>query len=297
MEFTRLKGETWAACGPVNIGAFVREKDAVLIDSGNDSSSGRRILRLAEENGWKIKLIINTHFHADHTGGNAFIQKRTGCGIAASAKEAPFINSPDMEPETLWSGGAPEALRNKFLQAEPSKVTVIIEDGTLIDGSGLRSISLKGHAHGQMGVMTPDSVFFVGDSLISERILEKYGIPFTADYPNSLKTFDMLEKTKADIFVPSHGEVCEDIVPLVKANRSCLISLSDEVLDICSKPVTRDDIVGELASRRGLNMNLSQYALIFSTVAAILSPHIDSGKIECCFKSGTLLMCKAKGWH
>ena len=288
MEFTRLKGETWAACGPVNIGAFVREKDAVLIDSGNDSSSGRRILRLAEENGWKIKLIINTHFHADHTGGNAFIQKRTGCGIAASAKEAPFINSPDMEPETLWSGGAPEALRNKFLQAEPSKVTVIIEDGTLIDGSGLRSISLKGHAHGQIGVLTPDGVFFMADSVISERILNKYGIPFTADYGSAMETFDMLDAFSADYFVPSHGDICKDITPVTAANRNCLTALKEEILEICSEPSTRDGIQGKLAKRHGLNMDLPQYVLIHSTVAAIISPLIDSGELLCSFEDGTL---------
>ena len=39
MEFNNIKGNTWAACGPVNIGAYVIEGEAVLIDSGNDSSS------------------------------------------------------------------------------------------------------------------------------------------------------------------------------------------------------------------------------------------------------------------
>ena len=95
LELRNIKGHTWAAEGPVNIGLYERDGQAVLIDSGNDSSSGRKILRLAEEKGWKIRLIINTHFHADHVGGNAFIQKRTGCAIAAF--------DPAMNSRSQWS--------------------------------------------------------------------------------------------------------------------------------------------------------------------------------------------------
>lgn len=288
MEFINVKGNTWVACGPVNIGAYVENGEAVLIDSGNDSSSGRKILRLAQEKEWKIKLIINTHFHADHVGGNAFIQKRTGCGIAASEKEAPFINMPEMEPEILWSGRAPKAISNKFLQAEPSMVTMILEPDSFIKKFSLKITPLPGHAHGQIGVTTPDNVFFTADSVISERILNKYGIPFTADYCNAMSTFDKLEQSHADFFVPSHGDICKEITETVIANRRCLSVLKDEILEICSESSTKDDIVGKLASMHSLDMNISQYVLIQSTVAAILSPIIDSGEIVCSFERGTL---------
>ena len=290
MDFNNIKGNTWVACGPVNIGAYVKEGEAVLIDSGNDSSSGRKILRLAEEKGWRIRLIINTHFHADHVGGNAFIQKRTGCSIAASAKEAPFINMPEMEPEILWSGRAPKAICNKFLQAEPSNVTLTAEPDTFIEGWELRIVPLYGHAHGQIGVLTPDGVFFTADSVISERILSKYGIPFTADYGSAMATLDMLESFSADCFVPSHGDICQDIAPLTTANRNCLTALRNEILEICSEPSTRDGIVGKLAGRHRLNMDLPQYVLIQSTVAAMLSPLIDSDELTCSFDEGTLYL-------
>jgi hypothetical protein len=39
-------------------------------------------------------------------------------------------------------------------------------------------------------------------------------------------------------------------------------------------------------------MNISQYVLIYSALAAILSPLIDSGEISCSFETGTLVLQK-----
>ncbi len=288
MELVNLKGNTWTIPGPVNIGVYVKGNDAVLIDSGNDSSAGRKVLRLIEGKNWNIKWIINTHFHADHIGGNAFIQKRTNCCIAASPKEAPFIDFPQMEPELLWSGTAPKMLCNKFLQAEQSTVTKIVTDGDKIEGFGLEIVDLPGHAHGQIGINTPDDILFIADSVIAEHILNKYGIPFVADYMHTILTFDKLEKMEADFFVPSHGNICSDIKSMVRVNRKCLESLKDEILDICAKTRSRDEIVAALALRHGITMNLPQYVLTHSTVSAITTPLIDSGELIPSYDSGLL---------
>lgn len=46
------------------------------------------VLDKAEELGWKITQIWNTHWHPDHTGGNAEIKQATGCTITGPAAEA-----------------------------------------------------------------------------------------------------------------------------------------------------------------------------------------------------------------
>ena len=125
---SNVSKETPGLPGNPNIGAYVIEGEAVLIDSGNDSLR-RKILRLAEETGWNIRLIINTHFHADHVGGNAFIQKRTGCDRLA--KETPFTDMPEMEPEILWSGRAAED--PQCFSRRPIKRTITATPGTVIE--------------------------------------------------------------------------------------------------------------------------------------------------------------------
>jgi hydroxyacylglutathione hydrolase len=57
------------------------------------------VLAKAEELGWKITQIWNTHWHPDHTGGNAEIKEATGCSITGPAAEFARIPTLDIQVE------------------------------------------------------------------------------------------------------------------------------------------------------------------------------------------------------
>src|SRR3546814_680396 len=59
------------------------------------------VLAEASARGWPITAIWNTHWHPDHTGGNADIKAKTGCEIIAPAAERERIPTADR----LVSGG------------------------------------------------------------------------------------------------------------------------------------------------------------------------------------------------
>ncbi len=85
-------------------------------DSGEttavDPAVADPVLAEAESRGWAITQIWNTHWHPDHTGGNAEIKAATGClvtGPAAEAARIPTLDRQVREGDTV-SLGATEAV-------------------------------------------------------------------------------------------------------------------------------------------------------------------------------------------
>ncbi|MBK9004710.1 MAG: hydroxyacylglutathione hydrolase [Sphingomonadales bacterium] len=60
-----------------------------------DPAVAEPVLTEAERRGWKITQIWNTHWHPDHTGGNAAIKEATGCAITGPAAESDRIPTLD----------------------------------------------------------------------------------------------------------------------------------------------------------------------------------------------------------
>ncbi|HEX8670046.1 MAG TPA: hydroxyacylglutathione hydrolase [Allosphingosinicella sp.] len=56
-----------------------------------DPAEAEPVLAEAEARGWRISQIWNTHWHRDHTGGNAAIKAATGCFVTGPAAEAAKI--------------------------------------------------------------------------------------------------------------------------------------------------------------------------------------------------------------
>ena len=60
-----------------------------------DPAVAEPVLAEADKRGWKITQIWNTHWHPDHTGGNAAIKEATGCHITGPEAEQAHIPTLD----------------------------------------------------------------------------------------------------------------------------------------------------------------------------------------------------------
>lgn len=282
-------GPAGAEAARAAAGASGAPGSCVLIDSGSDEDAGRSLLRAALELGFAPALIANTHSNADHCGGNAFIQARTGCGVAATRAEAAFIETPILEPSYLWGGGPPAILRNKFLMAKASRVTVILEPPCEVPGTGIEALPLPGHFFGMAGFMTPDRVFFAADTVASPEILAKYHVFYLHDVGAQLATLEALERLEADWIVPSHAPPTRDVRPLVEANRGKILEIASFLLDSLAESLRPEELLALLAGRYGIELNHTQYALVGSTLKSYLSWLSDRGEIETRLEKGFLL--------
>jgi len=72
-------------CLSDNYGFLIRD-DATGKTGCIDTPDAAAILAELKRAGWGLDLILNTHWHADHAGGNAEIQAATGCQIVGPAE-------------------------------------------------------------------------------------------------------------------------------------------------------------------------------------------------------------------
>ena len=85
------------ACLSDNYGFLIRDEATGLVATV-DTPDAEAILAEIETSGWgRLDLILNTHWHPDHTGGNAAIKEATGCTITGPAAEFARIPTLDVQ--------------------------------------------------------------------------------------------------------------------------------------------------------------------------------------------------------
>ena len=287
----QLTDSTWVLEGPTNIGFIENNNEVILIDSGNDKESGRKINKILKEKNWNLKAVINTHSNADHIGGNRYLQINLNCEIYSPEIEEAFIRYPKLETALLWGGLEIRDLRNKFFHAKPSEPTRIIKENEELE-FGIKTFPLKGHFVNMIGIMSPDNAVFLADSIFGQTVIGKYGIPFiyeVAEFKNSIRK---IKEIKAEYYIPSHGEVEKDIIETADKNLGLVDDIESNLIQILQKEKSFDIILKEICDCYNLNLNAGQYALVGSTIRSFLTYLYDIDKIEYRF-TGNLMQWKA----
>lgn len=264
--------------------------EVLLIDSGFDRDIAKKILKIVDAEDWKIKAIYNTHSHADHIGGNKFLQDKTGCKIYSYGLETSFSTMPVLEPIGLYGGNPFKEISNKFLCAQGSVVDQIA-DNSLPENINL--INLAGHSFNMVGYLTSSGTAYIADSISSEETLNKYGIIYIWNYKEALQTLERLKTIPAKIFVPSHSAASTDISDLIDLNIASINRVIDNIIDICSQPCCFEEILKMMFDRFAMDMTIQQYVLIGSTLKSYLSILYSEGYLKYYISDNRLLWLKS----
>lgn len=290
MQLEHIAGNTYYIDGPSIIGVYIfKNHSCLLVDSGDSKENAVQVLKVLKENRLKLYGIINTHSHADHCSGNCLMQEQTGCKIYASKLDAVIMENPRLIVYGLYSASPLKALQNKYLIAQPCVVTDMVKPGqVLINEAAFQVMDLRGHGIGQIGIITPDGVAFVGDSLISPEILESYTFLYMMDIQLQINTLNYIEASYLPTVFLSHGGLVDNLALTIKQNKNLLERLIKFSLEVLVEPKSREQVVQEIAREFNLPMNRTQYFLISSSVSAFLSYLCNTRQAGCWAVEGTL---------
>lgn len=295
MNFTKIKGNTYYIPSNTNIGVYVyKNKFCLLIDTGINNTIARKIDDTLKTNSLHPKYIINTHSHTDHCGGNNYFKENhPGTLVYSTTEEKLYIENPNLYPVISFSSSPSK----KIIRPKKScSVDYILDLGiNKINDEKFEIINLSGHSLDHIGIITPERVCFVGDSIFSLETLDKYPFPFLADIQSSLDTLNKLKEVDADFFVISHGKDILDkneLDILITKNEENIQNTCNMLLDLLDQPCTREDLLENIIILNDIKVDAKEYLLNFSSISAFIAYLQEKDLVDYSIEDGKLYFFK-----
>jgi glyoxylase-like metal-dependent hydrolase (beta-lactamase superfamily II) len=224
--------------------------DSVLIDTGFPWA--RRVLRkvlIDLEAPSKLRFVINTHYHEDHTGNNGLVRELTGARVYAHADAALEIRFPT---EKVWY--------RRFLFG-PSPATEI-EVAPAQVATGRRDLQIHhfpGHCPGHVCVFEPSRrLLFSGDLYISADLDSQLA---DADGPAWIASLERALALEPEALLDGHGVVVqgrEAVTELLLAKLAFLRELRRRIHTAAAAGArTVQQITREVFGSKGVTNRLS----------------------------------------
>jgi glyoxylase-like metal-dependent hydrolase (beta-lactamase superfamily II) len=219
----KLSDDAYLFPGRTNI-MFIKSQE-IMIDTGISEDALRKALSDVASENIDVKLVINTHHHIDHVGGNSYVVKKTNATVAMNKIEKFLLQN------TLIS-----SLLDLGYPLVEGSITYIVENLEDIDFmDGIKVISLSGHSPGMIGFIH-DDIVLISDLFFSTDILSKYVIPFHIDVEKTLMKLNEAKSIIRDklYVVPSHRPVMNSSLAddVIEANISRILFVKSKITEI-----------------------------------------------------------------
>ena len=278
-ELHHLKGNTYYIDGPTNIGVYMlNSNECVLIDSATKEEASI-ILDVLAKNNLKLRYIVNTHCHIDHSGADYDLVVETGCKVITSGIEKAFMLEKRLDVGLLYGGLPLNEFKNYFINAD-NRFKI---EGLDALPNGLEAFELPGHHNGMIGIKTSDDVYFVADAYCSKEIVDKQKILLIYDIKGYLNSLSLIESFKGNYIVPSHDNVTTNADDIIEYNRSKIFDIKNYILSILDNELSAEEVIANITAHYNLRMTHNRYLILSPTIKSYLSDLSNDGLIKSYF--------------
>ena len=198
---------------PPNVFLIRDGGEAAIVDSGfgDDESYDKRIAFLRDAGVDKLKYIILTHHHYDHSSGARRLKEAMGAQIVVHQQEETLLLHPredsgDVEiPEDQKE--AREQAKKWMAEAAKAVPDVRVVDGEVLQVGSLhlRSVHAPGHTAGHLCVfLEEERALFAGDNVLG------VGTTVTSDMAEYIRSLRKMQSLGAAILLPGHGPAVKE---------------------------------------------------------------------------------------
>jgi len=218
-----------------NVAVLVTNEGVLLIDDKFEQDHDQIVAKVKSVTNQPIKYVINTHYHADHSGGN-------GKMVPMNVEIISTLNSRKNILEHRQSNAPPNVV--------PARLTFTEETSVFIGGKEVRARYFgRGHTNGDAVIYFPaDRTVHTGDLMAGASPLIDYNgggsvIEWT-------KTLDgVLNQLDFDTVIPGHGNVTNKAG--LKTYRDNVEKLRNRVTGLIRGGKTQGDIAKVMQSEYG----------------------------------------------
>lgn len=285
--------------GSVNIGYVETEQGAVLIDSGLDAQTAKKIRKGLAERGQSLTAIVQTHAHADHFGGNAYLLEAfPEAVVLAPPVEEAVLRYPQLEPLYLNMGALPpDELNNKFLRAAASRVDQVLPDegAFVVAGVTFTILPLPGHSWRQIGLVV-DDICFAADSYFGCEILNKHKLPFLVDAQAAMESLERLLQTQFAGYLPGHGPFEANAEQTLRYNLNYHLRMCERLEALLADGATTEELLERLCGQLGIEIaSLTSYVLYRTALLGYLAGLLRQERVSYQVTANRLLWRRTGG--
>jgi len=226
-----------------NLGLVIVDGEAVLIDTPMLPEEARKWARRVRRIARNVAWVVNTDYHIDRMGGNAFFEAPVVAHEATWEELSQREQGVLSQKQILAIRGEDANLIERLseIQLVPPQLTLMNTLTLHWEDRQIQLIYLGGHTPASIGVYLPEErILFAGDVVV----VNEHPFLGHANTRQWLGALEQIESMDVEVLVPGRGPVSD--LSAVQRMMEYLISVREQVRSLYLKGATRRETVDKV---------------------------------------------------